>query len=384
MVSVAAAQYADEMLSSAVDGALRAPMMLAAAGVETELREDWITGTTITINGATYNVKGNNSSYSDLPDGVVVTVNDNVTLNYDFMIHDTAVQGTNTDTLTYKLPSHLIALESGTKGPLLNGAGDKIGTIEVDQNGLATLKFDNALTGQTSGKFTITCRVSKTTTTTDNKITFPGDSHTIEIKNQTNLRIEKKIEKDDTNGLEITRLDNDYYKVHYKVTVNSDYGSGEPIELKDVINYISDTSMFTDIKYQNVHLLDSQYVVNDKNEYSDYKWEQTTVDGRPALIITTKNGEKLPALEAGKWYRLDYELVFKKTKQGWGKIGNTAIANGKTGGEDVDFNDELQKSGSHDPKTNTITWTIDIYPNGNKLTGYTLKDTLPKDRKSVV
>ena len=83
---------------------------------------------------------------------VVVTVNDNVTLNYDFMIHDTAVQGTNTDTLTYKLPSHLIALESGTKGPLLNGAGDKIGTIEVDQNGLATLKFDNALTGQTSGK----------------------------------------------------------------------------------------------------------------------------------------------------------------------------------------------------------------------------------------
>ena len=383
VVSVAAAQYADEMLSSAVDGALRAPMMLAAAGVETELREDWITGTTITINGATYNVKGNNSSYSDLPDGVVVTVNDNVTLNYDFMIHDTAVQGTNTDTLTYKLPSHLIALESGTKGPLLNGAGDKIGTIEVDQNGLATLKFDNALTGQTSGKFTITCRVSKTTTTTDNKITFPGDSHTIEIKNQTNLRIEKKIEKDDTNGLEITRLDNDYYKVHYKVTVNSDYGSGEPIELKDVINYISDTSMFTDIKYQNVHLLDSQYVVNDKNEYSDYKWEQTTVDGRPALIITTKNGEKLPALEAGKWYRLDYELVFKKTKQGWGKIGNTAIANGKTGGEDVDFNDELQKSGSHDPKTNTITWTIDIYPNGNKLTGYTLKDTLPNGTKII-
>lgn len=377
VVSVAYAQYADEMLSSAVDGALRAPMMLAAAGVETELSEDWITGTTITINGATYNVKGNNSSYSDLPNGVVVTVNDNVTLNYDFMIHDTAVQGTNTDTLTYKLPSHLIALEAGTKGPLLNEAGDKIGTIEVDQNGLATLKFDNALTGQTTGKFTITCRVSKTTTTTDNKITFPGDSHTIEIKNQTNLRIEKKIEKDDTNGLEITRLDDGYYKVHYKVTVNSDYGSGEPIELKDVINYISDTSMFTDIKYQNVHLLKNQYEISDSHEYPDYKWEQTTVDGRPALIITTKNGEKLPALEAGQWYRLDYELVFKKNKQGWGQIKNIATANGEIGGKDVNFTDELQKSGSHDPKTNTITWTIDIYPNGNKLTGFKLEDTLP-------
>ena len=80
---VAAAQYADEMLSSAVDGALRAPMMLAAAGVQAELSEDWITGTTITLNGTTYKVKGN-SSYSELPSDDSVTVNDNVKLSYDF------------------------------------------------------------------------------------------------------------------------------------------------------------------------------------------------------------------------------------------------------------------------------------------------------------
>ena len=377
VVSVAYAQYADEMLSSAVTGALQAPMMLAATGVETALRDNWITGTTITINGATYNVKGN-SGYSDLPDGVVVTVNDNVTLKYDFMIPDSAVQSTNPDTLTYQLPPHLVALNSGTKGPLHNEAGDKIGTIEVDQNGLATLKFDKPLTGQTSGNFTITCRVSETTSSTDTTIQFPGDKHTIEIKNQTNLKIAKKIEKDDTNDLEITGLGNDYYKVHYKVTVNSDYGSGEPIELKDVINYISDTSMFTDIKYKNVHLLKNKWVVNDANEYSDYKWKQTTVTGRPALTITTRDGKKLPALEAGEWYRLDYELVFKKTKPGWGKIGNIATANGESGGKDVDFHDELKKSGSYDPKTDTITWTIEIYPNGNKLAGYTLSDTLPE------
>lgn len=376
VVDVAAAQYADEMLTTAVTGALQASDMLLLAGVETALSDDWITGTTIKIEDDTYNVKGN-SGYPDLPSNVAVTVNDNVTLKYDFMIPDSAVQSTNPDTLTYQLPPHLVALKSGTKGPLHNDAGDKIGTIEVDKNGLATLKFDNALTGQTSGNFTITCRVSETTTTTDNKITFPGDSHTIEIKNQTNLRIEKKIEKDDTNGLEITRLDDGYYKVHYKVTVKSDYGSGEPIELKDVINYISDTSMFTDIKYQNVHLLKNQYEISDSHEYPDYTWKQTTVDGRPALIITTKNGEKLPALEAGQWYRLDYELVFKKNKQGWGQIKNIATANGEIGGKDVNFTNELQKSGSYDPKTNTITWTIDIFPNGNKLAGYTLSDTLP-------
>ena len=116
VVSVAAAQYADEMLSSAVDGALRAPMMLAAAGVQAELSEDWITGTTITLNGTTYKVKGN-SSYSELPSDVSVTVNDNVKLSYDFLIPDSAVTN-HPDTLTYRLPSHLIALADGTKGPL--------------------------------------------------------------------------------------------------------------------------------------------------------------------------------------------------------------------------------------------------------------------------
>ena len=164
VVSVAAAQYADEMLSSAVDGALRAPMMLAAAGVQAELSEDWITGTTITLNGTTYKVKGN-SSYSELPSDVSVTVNDNVKLSYDFLIPDSAVTN-HPDTLTYQLPSHLIALADGTKGPLYDESGYKIGEIVVDDDGLATLKFDTPLTGQTSGKFTVTCRVSETSRST--------------------------------------------------------------------------------------------------------------------------------------------------------------------------------------------------------------------------
>ena len=382
VVSVAAAQYADEMLSSAVDGALRAPMMLAAAGVQAELSEDWITGTTITLNGTTYKVKGN-SSYSELPSDVSVTVNDNVKLSYDFLIPDSAVTN-HPDTLTYQLPSHLIALADGTKGPLYDESGYKIGEIVVDDDGLATLKFDTPLTGQTSGKFTVTCRVSETSSSTDTAIRFPGDSHTIEIKNQTNLKIDKTTVKN--NGLEITRLENGddkgnykgYYKVTYKITVTSDYGSGEPIDLKDAISWISDTSMFTDIQYTNVQLRKNSI------DYTDWKYDTYKENnGHPAIKITTKGGDKLPALGKDEKYTLQYDLVFKKNKQGWGQINNTAIANGEIDGKDVKFTDELQKSGDHDPKNNTITWTIDIYPNGNKLTGYTLKDTLPNGTKII-
>ena len=374
VVSVAAAQYADEMLSSAVDGALRAPMMLAAAGVQAELSEDWITGTTITLNGTTYKVKGN-SSYSELPSDVSVTVNDNVKLSYDFLIPDSAVTN-HPDTLTYRLPSHLIALENGTDGPLYNASGHKIGKIVVDDNGLATLTFDTPLTGQTSGKFTVSCRVSETSSSTDTAIKFPGDNHTIEIKNQTNIIIDKTTVKN--NDLAITRLDDGSYKVTYKVTVRSDYGSGDPIELKDAISWISDSSMFTGIQYTNIQLRKNSV------DYTDWKYETYNENnGYPAIKITTKSGDKLPALGKGDKYTLQYDLVFKKNKQGWGQINNTAIANGKTDGKDVKFTDELQKSGDHDPKNNTITWTIDIYPNGNKLTGYTLKDTLPNGTKII-
>lgn len=241
----------------------------------------------------------------------------------------------------------------------------------MDDNGLATLKFDTPLTGQTSGKFSVTCRVSETSSSTDTVIKFPGDSHTIEIKNQTNLKIDKTTVKN--NGLEITRLEDGSYKVTYKITVTSDYGSGEPIELKDAISWISDSSMFSDIQYTNVQLR------KNSRDYNDWKYDTYKENnGYPAIKITTKGGDKLPALGKDEKYTLQYDLVFKKNKQGWGQIKNTAIANGKTDDKTVDFTDELQKRGSHDAKTNTITWTIDIYPNGNKLTGFKLEDTLPE------
>lgn len=374
VVDVAAAQYADEMLSSAVDGALKAPDMLTLAGepmtvsTATKLDENWISGSTIMLNGQTYTVKGTPTTDAPtLPEGVSVTVNDNVSLHYGFDIPDGSAKGVST--LTYKLPSHLIPLKNTASGFLTNGQNEAIGTITVDTNGLATLTFNKSLSGQTSGTFYVDCRVSETSTSTENKIRFPGTNHTVEIKKQTDVKVKKEIVKN-ASGSEYTLQSDGTYKVHYKVTVSTKNGSGETINLVDKITEINNIS---DVKYQDVKL----YKNGSTDPYSDCKVTPFEEYGRPAIKITTKNDGELPALNAGQYYTLEYDLVFKKTKQDWGNIKNTAFANGESNGKEISFQNELQKYGSYDPKTREITWTIEIYPNGNTLAGLELNDTLP-------
>ena len=374
VVDVAYAQYADEMLSSAVDGALKAPSMLTMAGepmtasTTATLNDNWITGTTITLNGNTYTVKGTPTTDAPtLPEGVSVTVNDNVSLHYGFDIPDGSAKGVST--LTYKLPSHLIPLKNTASGFLTNGQNETIGTITVDTNGLATLTFNKPLSGQTSGTFYVVCRVSETSTSTENKIRFPGTNHTVEIKKQTDVKVKKEIVKN-ASGSEYTLQSDGTYKVHYKVTVSTKNGSGETIDLVDKITEINNIS---DVKYQDVKL----YKNGSTDPYSDCKVTPFEEYGRPAIKITTKNAGELPALNAGQYYTLEYDLVFKKTKQDWGNIKNTAFANGESNGKEISFQNELQKYGSYDPKTREITWTIEIYPNGNTLAGLELNDTLP-------
>lgn len=374
VVDVAAAQYADEMLSSAVDGALKAPDMLTLAGepmtvsTATKLDENWISGSTIMLNGQTYTVKGTPTTDAPtLPEGVSVTVNDNVSLHYGFDIPDGSAKGVST--LTYKLPSHLIPLKNTASGFLTNGQNEAIGTITVDTNGLATLNFNKPLSGQTSGTFYVDCRVSETSTSTENKIRFPGTNHTVEIKKQTDVKVKKEIVKN-ASGSEYTLQSDGTYKVHYKVTVSTKNGSGETIDLVDKITEINNIS---DVKYQDVKL----YKNGSTDPYNDCTVTPFEEYGRPAIKITTKNDGELPALNAGEYYTLEYDLVFKKTKQDWGNIKNTAFANGESNGKEISFQNELQKYGSYDPKTREITWTIEIYPNGNTLAGLELNDTLP-------
>lgn len=240
VVSVAAAQYADEMLSSAVDGALRAPMMLAAAGLTTPLDDNWITDITVKIDGTQYKVK-DNSQFQDLD----LTVKDggSVGLTYNFTIPDNLPEGTTT--LTYKLPDGFKLSEDGT-ADLEDKDGNIIGTLSITKNGDVALDFNSDLHGhQTSGHFFVECKVDSDKVQTNEGITFPGGGTTIKIEKKTNLDLSKE-------GTITGRTEDGKYKLHYVVQAISKYGSGKAIDLSDYMKLTENSSFANTATYEKI------------------------------------------------------------------------------------------------------------------------------------
>ena len=161
-MDVAAAQYADEMLSSAVDGALKAPGMLTMAGEGPDTltsvkyvayfdetpegsNKGGITGTTVTVNNkivtGEYNLQNN----------------DKIKLDYDFYIPaDVLDLTTGKDTLTYHLPDGVVPEDSDTYD-----LDDGVGTMTVAKDGTITLKFNNNFAPHQpfTGHFTLSDKV---------------------------------------------------------------------------------------------------------------------------------------------------------------------------------------------------------------------------------
>ena len=378
VVSVAYAQYADEMLSSAVDGALRAPMMLAAAGLTTQLKEDWITDITVKIDDTQYKVKD-----SGTVNTFDLTVKDggSVGLTYNFTIPDNLSEGTTT--LTYKLPDGFKLSENGT-ADLEDKDGKIIGTLIITKNGDVTLDFNSDLHGhQTSGHFFVECKVDSDKVQTNEGITFPGGGTTIKIEKKTNLELSKK-------GEITGRTEDGKYKLHYVVQAISKYGSGKAIDLSDYMKLTENSSFANTATYEKITITKkdrkTDTVLKELKENVDFKVTNVTssgltdkgiADGNPGIKITDMNGKGLPALEENQRYVLEYDVVVDHIGPNGADLYNCALANDKNQDGRVSFHDELNKSGSYNPEKNEITWTVTIIPNGVSMDGYVLKDTLP-------
>lgn len=378
VVDVAAAQYADEMLSSAVDGALRAPMMLAAAGLTTPLDDNWITDITVKIDGTQYKVK-DNSQFQDLD----LTVKDggSVGLTYNFTIPDNLPEGTTT--LTYKLPDGFKLSEDGT-ADLEDKDGNIIGTLSITKNGDVALDFNSDLHGhQTSGHFFVECKVDSDKVQTNEGITFPGGGTTIKIEKKTNLDLSKE-------GTITGRTEDGKYKLHYVVQAISKYGSGKAIDLSDYMKLTENSSFANTATYEKITITikdrKTDTVLKELKENVDFKVTKVTssgltdkgiADGNPGIKITDMKGNGLPALEENQRYVLEYDVVVDHIGPDGADLYNCALANDEKSGYRIYFQDELNKSGSYDPEKNEITWTVTITPNGVSMNGYVLKDTLP-------
>lgn len=386
VVSVAYAQYSDEMLSSAVDGALYSPMMLSLAGepmtasTTTTLDENWIKEATATVNGKDYTIKTNYNPQK-VPD---LTVKDggSVQLTYHFNIPSASGLPEGTKQLTYKLPDGFTLSEDASGVLKSENNKDIIGLIKVDTKGNVTLTFNDSLDSkQTSGHFYVNCTVDKKTATNKEEIKFPGDGTTIKIEQKTDLTVSKT-------GVHSGRTADGKYKMHYTVTAHSDNGSGKPIVLSDYLNlgsafknasYDKDTVQVKKVPQTGAPQTltkDTDFKVVDV--HSSGLGSDGIADGNPGIKITgTDSVSGLPALGEGESYVLEYDVVVDHIGPNGDTLSNRAYANDEKGKADIYFHNEMGKSGSYDPDSGEITWKITITPNEESIYGFELKDTLP-------
>ena len=370
VVDVAAAQYADEMLSSAVDGALKAPGMLTLAGegdttagtVSTPLQNSWITGTTITINNVVQT-----DSEIELKNG------DKIVLDYNFSIPANTFNETDTNrSLTYQLPTG-IYLSTAIQGQDITQSGRVIGKMDVSKTGLVTLHLNDDFDAHQpfNGSFGLEAKVTTKNLGDGGSISFPGSSVTIKVTDLKDIRINKTGSIDESiSGKTI---------IHYTVTVTSDNGWNGEVYIKDKLNNTTSTS-------------------------TSYKWDSFTLkdkNGNPidaSKYTLTKNPDNngfeitgLPAMAKGEQYILTYDVEVNKKNPA--VDGSYVINNNSAWTNDdkpvtpwIQHNALLFKSGTYDPDTNLITWVVTVtnYNGGTIPQGYTLNDVIKTAGQTIV
>lgn len=379
VVSVAAAQYADEMLSSAVTGALRAPMMLAAAGEspaytayfeETRGREDGgITDITFKIG----NIK-QNGDFS-------VTEGQTVNVDFTFEIAGGVLkkeEGSNV--LTYKgLPKELWPTKDIEKEILHDG--HVIGKEVVKPTGEIVLTFDvnsEYFDPQHtfSGAFGYSWEYTKTTTNEDKTIHFDGSDTDITLKKVQNIYITKS----DKDEVKITETADGQTRITYEVMVWSVDGWDEKVWIWD------------GLKPENSNLTKADY------DQKSFKLKKVDKDGKSTDVTCkpdfTKNTsdkykdydktfkiEGLDPLKAGEKYVLTYDVL--TTRTGWTKLINTARTDdGQKKDRYIILENNVWKSGEYDAANKCINWTVTVNnPTASDLNGYIVKDTLENNAK---
>lgn len=377
VVDVAAAQYADEMLSSAVDGALKAPSMLMLAGEEGETpststtyldyfdetrdkKNGGITG--ITVKKGTETLKP--KEHIELKDG------DKLSLTYYFNIPEKALSGLSNRTLTYHLPKG-IQLEKKKDFNLIDKTTNtKVGTGVIQTDGTVLLTFDNSfdIENPFTGQFDFQAKASAVSSGEDTKIHFP-----------TNLDLVVKFPRDLTTQKTCTAPfvgKDGFTYIDYTFTVSSNNGWNEKIEILDELqNNTTIAGEYVKDQFKLVKIDKGQ----NPTTVEDYSNNFTTTNGKPSFHITG-----LDPLTAGESYKLTYRVKMTKndvTDVSEVEFKNKARSNDKNDWKwtTTKFENRISKTGSYDADTDKIKWTVTVKnPYGQNLKGTTVVDTITK------
>ena len=294
-------------------------------------------------------------------------------------------------TLCYTLPAGIAPLSSHVEGTVYSddtGTGTRAGTYTIDtdesgQGAVIMLLLDETFVEErdsfkgsvwfdgrvyNTSKENITVTIDSTTIT----VTPPPESETQDIQ----------VQKEGDEG---TDSDQDGYPedLGYTLIVSSTKGTGDNnVRVHD--EFILSDSDVTGIGYDKNSLIvrktDGDGNVSDVNS-GNYTIAFGTADnGNPCFDITG-----LAPLGEGESYRIAYRTdglgKFEADTNGSVAVKNclTATAGDKTATtwKTINItNGLINKYGSYNSSTGKIIWTIDIYPEGRQMKGYTLSDFL--------
>lgn len=364
VVDVAAAQYADEMLSSAVDGALQAPDMLTLAGEDPvqETSDYYDFKDDITSAKLQYH---DWQGWHDIPDESVINESDQIRAYLTYTLQGKTLSST-LNTIKYNLPDALKNFkENGTVYDTNNKAVG-IGKIE---NGVVTITFYDAYVTMNANGSPINGYVVFDGKASDMQI--PSDQETtIKFNDKCSSKITIKQDYNKKGDIHTQKSTGNYDlekgTVEYTVKVWSTYGTaGHPVQLEDIM---------TDIKLDR-----TKNITVVKNGSTPASIETLSYKPDDKGFTST-----LPALDKGEYYELTYWGVLPSDLKG----GNVTTTNkihveSKNSEEKIIYSDAsvefrfntVKKTGVKNDN-GTISWTVTLNDNHADMKDWTLSDEL--------
>lgn len=381
VVDVAAAQYADTYGGQLPSRPNRAPTLMTT---EEPIYLDYFketrgqtTSTGKETGGITgYSFKIDNT---EQPGDFTVKADQSVYFTFDYQIAGGVLEKVNgKNVLTYNLPAELCP-KAETDTEIYDRAGNKVGTQYFHKNGTTTLVFDIDSPyfnpAETfSGQFSYDWTYSKESATENKTFHFPGSSTEITLEKYQDIKIEKS-QPSDNNGT-IQETSDGKTKIRYTVTVSSEHGWDEKVQIWDGLKRVNgdiqaeyDKDTFELKKYKADGTFETvtctpDFTKNADSKYSGYE--------------KTFQIEGLDALKAGERYELTYDVLTTRTS--YSELQNTATTdNGNKQADRTVKLDSLitKEQGAYDSANNCIDWIVTVKnPTGSDLNGYTVTDTL--------
>ena len=268
----------------------------------------------------------------------------------------------------YQLPEGIAPIEE-TSGEVMDN-GVAVGIYTITEEGKIHILFNDEFANGNDivGTVEFSCFVFANEDDSDRIVDFGDDVGTITIitPKEYDLGLEK----------EGRFTDYSYRQAEYLLTVYTENGTGEPIEITDQLINLTPDTLSEAVYNQDPENFSVVYVDAEGNEteLSDYTVEWDESNMHFAL--------SLPALEADEFYRISYLVDLEPDFDGDFSLKNTSTA---TAGElappprntTLNYRLDISKRGEYDDATGLVRWEIMINPSGGPVARWRILDQLP-------